>query len=104
MGVTHYWDLITKHFNQYNSVSYINDHIGEAASENNKAMNWIMLVLNEDNLLYYCMFSILKNGSFLGHYNEDSSYFHQHKDQMLKISRDVYSCSLVINSNMNSKY
>lgn len=51
--ITHYWDLISKYFSYYSSVSYINQHMEDVSSQN-KALSWLILALNEDGLLYYC--------------------------------------------------
>ena len=51
--VTHYWDLISKYFSYYSSVSYINSQL-EDVEPPNKALTWLILALNENGLLYYC--------------------------------------------------
>jgi hypothetical protein len=68
--ITHYWDLITKYLStEYQSISYVNQHIEnpEEAAETEtsqqelkqrKALAWLMIMLNEDQLLYYCFHSI----------------------------------------------
>lgn len=71
--ITHYWDLITKYFpSEYPSVSYVNHHLDEHSGESDevseqetmqeekqrKALTWLIIALNEDQLLYYCFHSI----------------------------------------------
>ena len=51
--VTHYWDLISKYFSYYSSVSYINSELEDVEAPN-KALTWLILALNENGLLYYC--------------------------------------------------
>jgi hypothetical protein len=41
----------------------------------NKALSWIILVLNEDNVLYYCLCQIFDNDAFTEYYNEESYLF-----------------------------
>ena len=77
--ITHYWDLISKYFSYYSSVSYINSQL-DSVEPANKALTWLILALNENGLLYYCFQLIFTNGSFLAHYNEDVSYMHLHRD------------------------
>ena len=77
--VTHYWDLISKYFSYYSSVSYINSQL-EDVEPQNKALTWLILALNENGLLYYCFQLIFTNGSFLSYYKEDVSYMHLHRD------------------------
>jgi hypothetical protein len=68
--ITHYWDLITKYLStEYQSISYVNDHLenpeepeetetSERAEKERKALHWLIIMLNEDQLLYYCFHSI----------------------------------------------
>ena len=51
--MTHYWELISKYFSYYSSVSYINSEL-EGVEAPNKALTWLILALNENGLLYYC--------------------------------------------------
>lgn len=44
------------------------------------------------------------NGSFLAHYNEDISYLFQHRDQLLGISRNIYTHKLFVTSVQYVKY
>lgn len=83
--ISHYWDLISKYFSYYSSVSYINSQLDEVEPQN-KALTWLILALNEPGLLYYCFQLIFTNGSFLAHYNEELSYMHLHREQLLGIS------------------
>ena len=83
--ITHYWDLISKYFSYYSSVSYINSQLGNV-SPANKALTWLILALNDNGLLNYCFQLIITNGSFLAHYDEDVSYMHRNPDQLLAIS------------------
>lgn len=68
--ITHYWDLVTKYLSaEYQSISYVNLHLESAeepaeteasqqAEKERKALTWLIIMLNEDQLLYYCFHSI----------------------------------------------
>mmetsp|Transcript_13073 Transcript_13073/g.12926 ORF Transcript_13073/g.12926 Transcript_13073/m.12926 type:complete len:146 (-) Transcript_13073:1815-2252(-) len=71
--IKHYWDLITLDFGSYSSVSYINTQFGDSDKEE-KCLCWLILVFNEQNLLYYCFNEIIQDQEFLSFYDEDS-YF-----------------------------
>jgi len=38
--------------------------------------DWISLVLNDQNVLFYCFHEIFHNTDFLTHYDQEESYFH----------------------------
>lgn len=67
-------------------------------------MSWLILALNEDGLLYYCFQLIFGNGTFLAHYNEDLSYVHLHREELLAISRNIYTHKLFVTSVQYVKY
>jgi len=76
---THYWDLITKYFEkEYQSIEYINTEYAisqeEEITKQEKALTWLIIMLNEDQLLYYCFHSIFKTGAFLSYYDENQSF------------------------------
>ena len=48
--------------------------------EQNKALSWLILALNQQDELYYCFQLIFTNGSFLMYYNEDTSYLFRNRD------------------------
>ena len=100
---THYWDLISKYFSYYSSVSYINSQL-EDVEPGNKALTWLILVLNENGLLYYCFQLIFTNGSFLAHYHEDTSYMHLHRQQLLGISQNIYAHKLFVANVQHQRY
>ena len=101
--VTHYWDLISKYFSYYSSVSYINSQLEEVEPQN-KALTWLILALNENGLLYYCFQLIFTNGSFLSHYSEDQSYMHLHREQLLGISQNIYAHKLFVANVQHQRY
>ena len=101
--VSHYWDLISKYFSYYSSVSYINSQLDEVEPQN-KALTWLILALNEPGLLYYCFQLIFTNGSFLAHYNEELSYMHLHREQLLGISQNIYAHKLFVANVQHQKY
>ena len=101
--IVHYWGLISRFFAYYSSVSYINSQMA-GLSDQNKALSWLILALNEDGLLYYCFQLIFGNGTFLAHYNEDVSYVHLHREELLAISRNIYTHKLFVTSVQYVKY
>lgn len=101
--VNHYWDLISKYFSYYSSVSYINSQL-ESVEPANKALTWLILALNESGLLYYCFQLIFTNNSFLAYYNEEVSYMHLHRDQLLGISQNIYAHKLFVANVQHQKY
>ena len=48
----HYWDYITVNFSTLPSVRYINFYYEEATDHNQRALGWLMLVINEPNELH----------------------------------------------------
>ena len=106
--ITHYWDLITKYFqSEYQSVSYINEHYSEssengATSKEEKALTWLILILNEDQLLYYCFHSIFKSGTFLSYYDSTNSFLFNDRAIILEISRKIYANKVFINSEITT--
>jgi hypothetical protein len=53
---------------------------------NEKALSWLVLVLNEDNLLYYCFQEIFQNQAFMSFYNKEHSYLHNDRKNLTEIS------------------
>lgn len=108
--ITHYWDLITKYFqSEYQSVSYINetfteDADGKAISKEEKALTWLILILNEDQLLYYCFHSIFKTGTFLSYYDSTNSFLFNDRAVILEISRKIYANKVYIDSEITIQY
>ena len=107
--MTHYWDLITKYFQkEYQSVAYVNDEYSqdqeEQASNEEKALTWLIITLNEDQQLFYCFHSIFQSGTFLSYYKENESYLFKDRDKLLEISRKIYDNKIYINSEINTKY
>ena len=72
--VSHYWELLTEYFGSYSSVQYINDQFGQTQRQQERALSWLILVLNEENVLFYCFHEIFNNREFLSHYDKTSSY------------------------------
>jgi hypothetical protein len=44
---SHYWEYITVHFSDLDSVRYINFYYKEAPTSNEKALGWLMLTINQ---------------------------------------------------------
>ena len=44
---SHYWEFITVHFSDLDSVRYINFYYKEATTSNEKALGWLMLAINQ---------------------------------------------------------
>jgi hypothetical protein len=84
--VTHYWQLVTKFFGHLDSVGFINETLADKTDQN-KALSWLILVMNEEDVLFDCFRSIFTNGSFLSHYSEETSYLYLHRSQLLHISQ-----------------
>lgn len=99
--VSHYWELITYYFSTYSSVSYINDQLGRSHKYPERALSWLILVLNEENLLSICFSDIFANPDFLTHYSEQTSYFFNYQKDLLEIGHSVYRHKLFINSKIN---
>jgi hypothetical protein len=77
--VKHYWDLIVKYFQkEYSTVNYLET---EPVFEENdeKAVTWIILMLNEDHLLTMCISAMCNSGSMMSFYDENKSYFFKNK-------------------------
>ena len=90
-------------------MSYINEHYSEnseneATSKEEKALTWLILILNEDQLLYYCFHSIFKTGTFLSYYDSTNSFLFNDRAIILEISRRIYANKVFINSEITSKY
>jgi hypothetical protein len=106
--VNHYWDLITKYFSdEYQSIAYINDEYlsgDETVNCEERALTWIIIALNEDQLLYYCFHSIFKTGTFLANYDENESFLFRDRQELLEISRKIYQNKLYINWETNVTY
>ena len=107
----HYWDLITKYFaKEYQSISYINDEYckqkdgEEEVSKEERSLTWLIITLNEDQLLYYLFHSTFRTGTFLSYYDESKSFLFQDRQKILEIARKVYDNKLFINSTINQKY
>jgi len=56
-GSGHYWELLTEHFTSYSSVTYVNQQLQQTKSHE-KALSWLILVFNEENVLFYCFHEI----------------------------------------------
>jgi hypothetical protein len=44
---SHYWEYITVHFSDLDSVRYINFYYKEANTSNEKSLGWLMLTINQ---------------------------------------------------------
>lgn len=88
--VSHYWELITYYFTNYASVQYINDKLGRTHKYPERALSWLILVLNEENVLFYCLHEIFNNKEFLSHYDEKTSYLFKNRSELLEIGKSIY--------------
>ena len=50
----HYWELVHDYFSSYSSVAYIVENLEPSQRSPECALSWITLILNEENVLYYC--------------------------------------------------
>lgn len=44
---SHYWEYMTVHFSDLETVRFINFHYKEAKTNNEKALGWLMLSINQ---------------------------------------------------------
>jgi hypothetical protein len=82
--------MIVKYFQQeYSTVNYLEtEPVFEDQEE--KAVTWIILMLNEDHLLTMCLQAIFNSGSMMSYYDENKSYFFSHRALIKQISYQLY--------------
>jgi hypothetical protein len=100
---THYWQLINRYFGSQESVSFIEETMSDKP-ETTRALCWLILALNERELLVTLFDDIFTNGSFLAHYDEEVSYLFLHREQLRRISKLVYEHHLFSASALHQKY
>lgn len=106
--VDHWWDLMTKYLrHEFQSVAFINQKLDseqEGASKEEKSVTWLLLLVNEDQLLYYCFQSIFSLGPFIASYDENKSYLFRDRDKLLQLARKIYDNKLMIMTPINDEY
>ena len=100
----HFWELISYYFSTYSSVQYINEKHGRNHGYRERSLSWLILILNEENVLFHCFIEIFSNQYFLAHYDDQTSYFHKNRPELLEIGKKVYQHKLFINSTLNQEY